>query len=88
MITGLVALAGDLSWMDRAACLGLPAELMFPERGDAGDAQQAKAVCRTCPVQPTCLQYAIDTDQDQGVWGGATRNELLVARRVQNQAAR
>jgi WhiB family redox-sensing transcriptional regulator len=67
-----------VSWRDRAACLQEDPELFFPI-GTTGPALQqlarAKAVCATCPVRTECLQWAIDTNVDQGVWGGLSEDE-------------
>jgi len=36
---------------------------------------EAKRVCGTCPVRAECLDWAMETRQDAGVWGGLTENE-------------
>jgi len=33
-------------------------------------AGEAKAICATCPVREECLEYALETNQDSGIWGG------------------
>jgi WhiB family redox-sensing transcriptional regulator len=44
--------------------------------------EQAKAVCRRrCPVQEQCLQWALDTGQSIGVWGGTSENERRALKR-------
>lgn len=68
-------------WIARALCRGLDPNLLFPDRGDLASVANAKAVCAVCDVRAECLQYAIDTEQDLGIWGGATRVDLQVARR-------
>ena len=40
---------------------------------------RAKAICRTCPVQLTCL--AENFNQPHGVWGGMTADERRRLRR-------
>lgn len=35
---------------------------------------EAKAICRRCPVQVACLEYALAADE-WGIWGGTTRDE-------------
>lgn len=37
--------------------------------------QQAKSICRRCPVAAVCLTYALQTCQPYGIWGGATEIE-------------
>lgn len=64
-----------------AACAGADPELFFVPTNDydapAARAQvrEAKAYCRDCPVRDACLQWALDSGQDYGVWGGATELE-------------
>ena len=66
------------SWWDLAACQRVDPELFFPV-SHAGPAQQqearAKAVCAQCLVRAECLDYAMDTHQIHGVWGGLGENE-------------
>jgi len=38
-------------------------------------AMEAKRVCGACPVRAECLDWAVETRQDAGVWGGLTENE-------------
>ena len=35
----------------------------------------AKAVCRACPARVQCLDWAVETNERAGVWGGATPDE-------------
>jgi WhiB family redox-sensing transcriptional regulator len=62
-----------MDWRHRAACRDEDPELFFPI-GTSGPAllqvEQAKAVCRRCTVADDCLQWALETGQDAGVWGG------------------
>lgn len=62
--------------MDDAACRHESTDLFY-----AGGRKfhQAVAICQTCPVKQACLDYALETGQPQGVWGGLTpeqRNQL------------
>jgi WhiB family transcriptional regulator, redox-sensing transcriptional regulator len=71
-------------WRDRAGCLGQDPELFFP-LGSTGSAldqvNRAKTVCAGCPVRHECLEYALVTNQDAGVWGGLTEDERRTLRR-------
>lgn len=58
------------NWRSEAACRGADPDLFFPERGDISGVHAALAVCHSCPVASSCLVEAINTDQDQGIWGG------------------
>ena len=79
-----------MDWRDRAACLEEDPELFFPI-GNTGPAllqiEQAKTVCRRCDVRDTCLQWALETGQDAGVWGGLSEDErrALKRRRARNR---
>lgn len=71
--------ASDIDdWRDVAACRDEDPELFFPS-GDAPPAQlqaeQAKAVCRNCPVIKNCALFARRLNLTEGVWGGQTAAE-------------
>ncbi len=65
-------------WRELAACDGADLDLFFPV-GVAGPARwqisQATAICQGCPVREQCLEYALRTGQDHGIWGGLTPEE-------------
>lgn len=65
-------------WRHVSACRDEDPELFFPI-GSSGPAllqeEQAKAVCRRCPVVEACLKWAITTGETNGVWGGASELE-------------
>ncbi len=69
------------SWREDAACSGSNADLFFPQGEDGSLAAPAKTVCAGCPVQEQCLQYALATNQTEGVWGGMTGPERRRLRR-------
>ena len=48
----------------------------------------AKAVCMDCSVKELCLEFALKTNQDSGVWGGASEEERRQLRRERNRARR
>ena len=66
-------------WMERAACRGNHPALFYLDeldgvfRRDWRD--KALAICRSCPVRDACLEYAIATDADGGIWGGMLPGE-------------
>ncbi|MFE3516111.1 WhiB family transcriptional regulator [Streptomyces sp. NPDC059166] len=79
------------NWRMHAACRDADPDLFFPI-GSSGpalvQAEEAKAVCATCPVQEQCLEWALENAQDSGVWGGTDENErrALKRRRARRQA--
>lgn len=62
-------------WSSKAACKGLDPAIFYPPNDDEADV--AKAICATCPVQVDCLEHAIELREKNGVWGGATERERL-----------
>lgn len=69
--------ARSRDWVGRAACSDHDPEIWFPTgSGEVAQRQieQAREVCRTCPtdVLMSCLNYAVTTGQDHGVWAGTT----------------
>ena len=68
----------DNTWMDRAACRGLPLILFFPER-PAPHAREAHL--RRCPVVAQCRAIA----QPDGIWAASPTgngNASAAARRI------
>jgi WhiB family transcriptional regulator, redox-sensing transcriptional regulator len=74
-----IPVARDLSWRDRANCLGLDPDLFFPEQG--ASTRAAKEVCAGCVSREPCLQYALDENIEFGLWGGKSRRERKTMRR-------
>lgn len=73
----LLHTADTQAWMRDSLCAqagpGFADEFLFPEEGHY--LPRAIAICRACPVRRECLQWAIDTNQKFGVWGGLTPNQ-------------
>ncbi len=42
----------------------------------------AKIVCAECVAQADCLAFALNTNQDSGVWGGTSEDERRQMRRM------
>lgn len=66
------------TWWDLAACQTADPELFFPVSASGSaraDIARAKAVCGACRIRQKCLDYALDTRQSDGVWGGRTEEE-------------
>ena len=83
--------AADYSWRDEALCRDTDPELFFPI-GTTGQAltqiEQAKSVCAACPVKVECLEFALATNQDSGIWGGLCEEERRAIRRQRAARAR
>ena len=76
----------DMTWRAAAACNNLDTELFFPD-SDA-DAGPALEVCAVCPVRQECLEFALATRQNDGVWGGLTETERRRLRRRRQERSR
>ena len=63
----------DLKWQEKAICQQTDPEAFFPEKG--GSNQEAKSICRKCPVRLECLEYALNNNEKFGVWGGLDERE-------------
>jgi WhiB family redox-sensing transcriptional regulator len=74
----------NIEWRRDAACKDVDPNLFFPV-GVTGPAipqiAAAKSICDECSVQRDCLEFAITTNQEFGVWGGMTEDERRVLRR-------
>jgi WhiB family transcriptional regulator, redox-sensing transcriptional regulator len=62
-----------LPWKQQAVCRGMDPNFFQMERGESPD--EAKAICRQCPVQAPCLAYGLRTGS-VGVWGGVLLGSL------------
>lgn len=78
------------NWRLHAACREEDPDLFFPI-GTTGPAvvqtAEAKAVCRSCPVQAACLEWALENRQDSGIWGGLSENERRALKRRSRRRA-
>ncbi|MHB8465406.1 MAG: WhiB family transcriptional regulator [Acidimicrobiales bacterium] len=74
------------NWRQQAACRGLDTAIFFPPTDS--EAGPAKAVCAQCPVRDECLEWAIASRQEEGIWGGMTDGERRRLRRRRRDAAR
>lgn len=85
ILASSLALANaDYSWRSKAICKDTDPDLFFPV-GTTGQAlvqiARAKEVCGECPVRVECLDYALETNQDSGIWGGLAEEERRNIRR-------
>jgi WhiB family transcriptional regulator, redox-sensing transcriptional regulator len=66
-------------WTLLGRCAQVDPELFFPEKGGSG--QEAKRICRDCPVRQQCLEDAMDRNEPFGIWGGLSERERRALRR-------
>jgi WhiB family redox-sensing transcriptional regulator len=60
-------------WMADGKCREYSADTFFPR--DGMGVIVAQRICATCSVSKKCLEYALDSHIDHGVWGGKSERE-------------
>lgn len=77
--------SAEADWRHRAACRDFDDPDIFFPVGNTGPAldqiEAAKQICRPCAVRRQCLDWAIHTNQDIGVWGGLSEDERKLKRK-------
>ena len=89
--TPMIRYADQRAWLTGAACRQHDPELFFPISASGAAISQlarAKKICGRCPVAGQCLEYALETGQRFGVWGGTTDEERRTIRRRRQHRAR
>ena len=73
------------NWRSAAACRSADPDLFFPITA-AGPAvrqiERAKTICAGCGVRRECLEFALATNQESGVWGGTSEEERRKLRKA------
>lgn len=75
------------SWQSLGNCRGFTKLFFYAPRGrnstkNANEAEQfCKQLCADCPVKDQCLAYALDNDEQYGIWGGLTPSQRNMVRR-------
>jgi WhiB family redox-sensing transcriptional regulator len=66
-------------WQQEANCLGQDPDLFHPSDYQSADnhaqVAAAKIFCNSCVVRDKCLDFALETKQGEGIWGGMTPPE-------------
>ncbi len=84
----------EMEWVEDGLCRQVGPDLFFPSEVMVGTRMEeryrhkteARAICRKCPVQAECLEYALRYDNLHGIWGGTTPNQRTRLRRKQRPA--
>lgn len=72
-------------WRDGGLCQQVDPELFYPEKG--GTAEPAKRICSLCDVRLKCLKYALDNNEEFGVWGGLSEKERRALKQRKTRGA-
>lgn len=75
------------AFLNLAACKGAPLDAFFPVGTDPNGYAKAIQYCARCPVAAECLQYALDTGSDDGMYGGTTPADRRLIRRGMARAS-
>jgi WhiB family redox-sensing transcriptional regulator len=80
-----------MDWRNDASCRDVDPDLFFPI-GTTGIAIEqvdaAKSICASCVVREPCLEFALASNQDAGVWGGLTEDERRTLKRARQRRRR
>lgn len=80
-----------MDWRKEASCRDADPDLFFPI-GTTGIAVEqvdtAKRICGSCLVREPCLEFALASNQDAGVWGGLTEDERRTLKRARQRRRR
>src|SRR5881227_3846122 len=73
------------AWRGKSACRDSDPDIFFPI-GSTGPAleqiETARRICTACDVNEECLEFALATNQEAGVWGGTTEEERRKLRKA------
>lgn len=76
-----------INWAHKGACVSMDTDIFYPEGTkngpvwDSPDWETPRRVCMGCDVRQQCLDYAMATEEEWGVWGGFTPDERRAAKR-------
>jgi WhiB family transcriptional regulator, redox-sensing transcriptional regulator len=91
LASSLALSTADYTWRDQALCRDTDPDLFFPV-GTTGHAlvqiERAKTVCGECMARVDCLEFALTTNQDSGIWGGTSEEERRSIRRQMSSRQR
>ena len=74
-------------WKDQANCKNVDTNIFFPnDMGQIKPEKMSEALhyCHNCPVSDKCLDYAINSNIQVGIWGGMStraRRQIAIERR-------
>jgi WhiB family transcriptional regulator, redox-sensing transcriptional regulator len=77
-----------MDWRKAGACLAADPDLFFPVSAGAAASNEysrALSMCDGCPVKRQCLDFAMQTGEANGIWGGTTPEERIRVLRGRNR---
>jgi WhiB family transcriptional regulator, redox-sensing transcriptional regulator len=70
-------------WRADAACASSDPTVFYVERGCSSRA--ARRICENCPVRAECLEYALQNNEQFGIWGGMSERQRRELRRQRRE---
>ncbi len=75
-----VPLIETYEWQYQGACMGVDSDVFFSPEAERGAKRErreenAKKLCRRCPVIDRCREHALTVQEPYGVWGGLSESE-------------
>lgn len=73
-------------WKKEALCKELDPSMFFPDFRGVNIAKYIDEAlpCKNCPVQQECIDFADESGEEWGIWGGEYRTPRLMAQRAAN----
>lgn len=82
----LDAVARGVDWRTFARCRDRPETFAIVEDDDGNEPNYPTSdqvtCCQLCPVRAECLSYALEANEQAGVWGGMTAYQRRLLSRV------
>jgi WhiB family redox-sensing transcriptional regulator len=78
-----IELTSQIVSLGGVPCESVP-DAFFIDQGDANSVQKgklARKLCSECPVRLLCLEYALESNEDEGMWGGLSSPERFKLRK-------
>lgn len=80
------------TWHAHSACRDEALDWFFNREGETRAEKEvreyhAKAICGGCPVRVECGEYAMETNQRAGIWGGMTMVQRARLRKKRTRQA-
>lgn len=76
-------LAKEIEKLGKVGCEEAP-DAFFIDEGDPNvryKTKVAKEICSHCPIRLLCLEYALESKERHGIWGGMSVPERNVLKR-------
>lgn len=70
-------------WSNKAICSQTDPQIFHPGTGRLDNVNAAKKVCNSCYAGNDCLNYALESNQQFGIWGGTTREERTAIKKAE-----